>query len=281
MITKKNLVDLWKETGFKASRSMGQNFLVDGNIKNKIISEIDPKKSDRILEIGPGFGELTMDLAERSGEVTAVEKDRRIAAILTGHILKDFGDNVTVVNADILEYDLAGIYTKIVGNLPYYITTPIIEKIFESGTYPEIFIMVQQEYADRMLAVPGTKDYSSLSCFVQFYAEIMKNIKVSRTCFFPVPKVDSCFLRLKTVRGGRIKVKDAGLLFKIIRSGFNQRRKTLRRSLCGQHIVDMDKEDLAGILKESGFNPDARPEDLSLRDFAVLADKLKEERNER
>ncbi len=196
MRTKKELCALWKEIDFRAKKSFGQNFLVDSNLKAKILEIAAPVSSDRCLEIGPGFGALTLGLAEKTGSVECVEKDRKIAKVLRERIVAG-NSKVVVVEGDILEYNIDSRFTLIIGNLPYSITTPIIEKLMMSARSSRIFIMVQKEYADRMIARPGEEDYSSLSCFVRFRAEVKKHLNLSKECFFPVPKVESVFLELK------------------------------------------------------------------------------------
>lgn len=275
MLTKKELVELWKRYDFRPNKRLGQNFLIDKNVKDKIIKCINPKETDIILEIGAGFAELTVDLAMKAKKVLALEKDKRITRILKYEILKDKG-GVEIVESDFLRYTFKGPFDKFVGNLPYYITTPIIEKLLglKFKKTKEIYIMVQREYADRILANPGTKDYSSLSCFVRQNADIKKLMSINRNCFFPVPKVDSVFLKLSYLDTPKVKVRNEELLFKIIRKAFQQRRKMLLNSLSGKAIKDMDKNTLGSILEDAGIDKNARPEELSLEEFGKIADRM-------
>ena len=274
MLTKKQLRKLWEEYSFRPNKRYGQNFLIDTNVKDKIINFINPICGDSILEIGAGFGELTIDLARGASNVTAIEKDKRISRILKESLLKDI-ENLDLVECDFLEYALLKKFNKIAGNLPYYIATPIIEKLLSAkGKAESIFIMVQREYAERILAKPGRKDYSSLSCFVQFQAKIKRLITVKKECFFPEPKVDSIFLEMKPLKKPEIYVRDEKFFFRIIRSSFQQRRKTLRSSLSGQGITALAKSRISDILEDIGINRNARPEDISLEDFARLSDAL-------
>ncbi|MFH1791427.1 MAG: 16S rRNA (adenine(1518)-N(6)/adenine(1519)-N(6))-dimethyltransferase RsmA [Candidatus Omnitrophota bacterium] len=273
--SKKDLVALWHEHGFRAKKAYGQNFLVDRNVRDKMISFIGPARGDRILEIGPGFGEMTIALAARSAHVTAVEIDARIVKALAGGVFRGI-ENITVVRADFMKHNIGPCVTKIVGNLPYYATTPILEKIFSAGQVPakETFVMVQREYGERILAGPGDEDYSALSCFVQSRARAEKLMTVKRTCFFPAPAVDSVFLRL--IRFGRIlpEVKDEELFSRVIRQAFGQRRKTVLNSLSGAHAGLGPKALISDALETAGVPHNARPENLSLVEFARISDAL-------
>jgi 16S rRNA (adenine1518-N6/adenine1519-N6)-dimethyltransferase len=270
MLTKTGLIKLWPGMGFRASKKMGQNFLVDANIKDKIVASVAPNKDDIIVEIGPGFGVLTADIAAKCERLIAIEKDRKLAAYLRDSVVKNSG-NIELIEGDVLECALPARTTKIVGNLPYYITTPIIEKIIESGLALPVYIMVQDEYARRMVAEPGTKDYSSLSCFVQYHMNVVKMLSVGKKCFFPEPKVDSSFVRLSPKRNDlALSKEDERLFFKIIRLSFQQRRKTLRSSLTAQGVVKAGKEKFASMLESAGISKDVRPEELTLRHFAEI-----------
>ena len=274
MLIKKQLLELWKKYDFKPNKRLGQNFLIDKNVKDKIIRYINPKENDIILEIGAGFAELTKDLSNRVKRVIALEKDKRITHVLKSEVLKDI-NNIKIEESDFLKYRLRNKFSKIVGNLPYYITTPIIERFLE----PEfkgiggIFIMVQREYANRMMAIPRSKDYSSLSCFVQYRMDIAKLMSISRYCFFPKPEVDSVFLKLNILRTPRVKVHDEDLLSNIIRCAFQQRRKTLVNSL-SKKILNIEKDELTRVLQDLGINRNSRPEELSLEEFGKIGDRL-------
>jgi len=280
VLTKKALRDLWRSSSFRPIKRYGQNFLVDQNVRDKIIQTVAPCADDNILEIGPGFGELTEPLALKSGRVTVVEKDRRLAAALNGDLLTGI-ENVTVVEGDILEFEIGTDFTKIVGNLPYYITTPILEKIFDLDSIPDTFIMVQKEYGQRMTAGPGEEDYSSLSCFVRLNAEVEQVLSINRGCFYPEPKIDSVFLKLTPRKSSAVQVSDRKVLHSVIRSAFGQRRKTLRASLVGQGLLNMTKEDAGSMLENIGLSRNARPEEVDLEGFARIADRIVEFRKDK
>lgn len=271
MLTKRALTQFWREHDFRPLKRLGQNYLVDENIKNKILSAINPVGTDDILEVGPGFGELTGDIAGKARSVTAVEFDKKAAYLLKEFILKKIS-NAAVVQGDILKYNTDKVFTKIIGNLPYYITTPIIEKLILSFGSAPAFIMVQKEYAERLNADVGMEGYSSLSCFVRYRASVTTHFEVKRTCFYPEPEVDSVFIEIRKHEKPIIKVKNEDLFFRIIRKSFGQRRKTLRASLTSQGLINERKEDFCRRLDSLGISPNARPEDISLEGFAKIAD---------
>ena len=275
MLTQTQLRSIFAEHGFAPLKRLGENYLIDGNIKDKIISEIDPSKDDLILEIGPGLGALTIDLAGSGAAITAVEKDRKAAAILKD-LVDDKFPNLNIINGDILEFDLkkfARDRIKVAGNLPYYIPTPIIEYLLErKALISKAIIMVQNEVALRLTAKAGAEDYGSLSCYVQYHAKVERVYTVKRRCFYPAPDVDSAILRMEMLRSPSVKVRDEKLLFTIIRGAFNQRRKSIINSLSREAVLDISKEELAAILNGVGIDPAARPETLSLADFAKIAD---------
>lgn len=260
----------------KPKKSLGQNFLIDRNIRSKIINACGFDDSDIILEIGSGGGELTRLIAERVAKVHALEIDPRLCRMLKDST-QDLA-NLEVLNADILEFDLTSYFRKfsrkikVVGNIPYYISSEIIAHLLKhSDIVDEIFLTVQKEFAERLCAKPGTKDYGSFSCFVQYYARAKILFSIKKTCFAPVPKVDSSFLSLAVTDEPAVKVRQEELFFKIIRDAFNQRRKTLRNSLQG--VIPPEK--LASFFSKFGIDHDIRPERLSLEDFANLANHLK------
>lgn len=278
MLTKTQLKDLFSKYDFKPLKRYGENYLIDANIKDKIVGEVGVSSGDVILEIGPGLGALTIDLAASGAEVIAVEKDKKAFAILRDLLDGDFA-NLKVVNADILEFDIENFagerLIKIVGSLPYYITSPIIEKIIGAhDVVKSAVILVQKEFAERLAADPGSKEYSSFSCFVQYRAKISYIHTVNRTSFYPEPEVDSSILRLDMLDRPSVEVKDEGLLFKIIRGSFNQRRKSIINSLSREAVLDLPKEVLIKILGRARVDPAARPETLSLSDFARIANSL-------
>ncbi len=260
-----------REKPLRAKKSLGQNFLVDKNVIARIVEACSFQKSDRVLEIGPGTGALTREIIGRVGHLTAVETDHRLWAMLSD----DFkGANAEFIHADFLKYDLTPLKgpVKVFGNLPYYISTPIIIKIIEHRhLFSEFYLTVQWEFAQRMMAKPSGEDYSSFSCFVQYFAEPQILFKIKNSCFRPAPKVDSCFLKLTLRDKPLYEVDDEEFLFKVIRLGFGQRRKTLMNALS----VLMAKDQMADILKEVGIAPAARAESLGLPQFVALAKVLK------
>jgi len=279
MLTKTQLKDIFARHDFAPLKRLGENYLIDGNIKDKIISALHVSGDDLILEIGPGLGALTIDLAKTGAGIFAVEKDKKAAAILNDTAPDEF-PNLKIINGDILKFDLDSVVKfpsriKVVGNLPYYITTPVIEYILQNkGLITSAVIMVQKEVASRLLAKPGTKDYSSLSCFVQYHTRPEYIYTVKRTCFYPAPEVDSAILKLEILPKPSVQVKDEERLFKIVRGAFNQRRKSIINSLSREAVLGIRKEELAAILNNAGVDPASRPETLSLADFARIADGL-------
>ena len=266
---------------FTFQKKFGQNFLIDTHVLEKIISAAGITEEDFVLEIGPGIGTMTQYLASAEREVCAVEIDKSLIPILED-TLKDY-DNVTVINQDILKVDIAelareknqGKPIKVVANLPYYITTPIIMGLFESHVPVEsITVMVQKEVADRMQVGPGTKDYGALSLAVQYYAEPYIVANVPPNCFMPRPKVGSAVIRLTRHKEPPVRVKDEKLLFGIIRASFNQRRKTLANGLKNYEGLPFTKEEIEEAISQCGFSPSVRGEALSLKEFAMLADVL-------
>ena len=275
MLTRSQLKEILARYDLAPLKRLGENYLIDGNIKDKIISAARVSKDDVILEIGPGLGALTMDLTETGAAVTAVEKDRKACAILEELAGNSF-PNLKIVNGDILKFGLESITQskkiKLVGNLPYYITTPVIEYILRNKRLiTAAIIMVQKEVASRLLAKPDTEDYGSLSCFVQYHANPKYIYTVKRTCFYPAPDVDSAILRLDILDKPSVELKDEELFFRIVRGSFNQRRKSIINSLSREAVLDIPKEELAAILERVGLDPTARPETLSLADFAKIA----------
>ena len=275
----KNTIEIIQKYEFMFQKKLGQNFLIDAHVLEKIISAAGITKNDCVLEIGPGIGTMTQYLAENAGHVVAVEIDRNLIPILK-ETLADY-DNVTVINEDILRVDIkalaeeynGGKPIKVVANLPYYITTPIIMGLFESGVpIDNITVMVQKEVADRMKEGPGSKDYGALSLAVQYYAEPEIVANVPPNCFIPRPNVGSAVIRLTRHKEMPVEVKDPALMFKIIRASFNQRRKTLQNSLSHDPQLGISKEVVARILEEMGLSATIRGEALSLQQFAQFSD---------
>ena len=279
----KNTIEIIQKYEFMFQKKFGQNFLIDTHVLEKIISAAGITKDDCVLEIGPGIGTMTQYLAENAGHVVAVEIDRNLIPILK-ETLADY-NNVTVINEDILRVDIkalaeeynGGKPIKVVANLPYYITTPIIMGLFEGGVpIDNITVMVQREVADRMKEGPGSKDYGALSLAVQYYAEPEIIANVPPNCFIPRPNVGSAVIRLTRHKEMPVEVKDPALMFKIIRASFNQRRKTLQNGLGNAPELPYTKEQIAAAIAEMGLTPTIRGEALSLAQFAQLSDILGE-----
>lgn len=283
-----NTLEIIKKYGFGFQKRFGQNFLIDGNVVEKIVREAGITKDDFVLEIGPGIGTMTQILCENAREVAAVEIDKNLIPILA-ETLAPY-DNVTVINEDILKVDVrklaeeknGGRPIKVVANLPYYITTPIIMGLFESHVPLEsITIMVQKEVAQRMQVGPGTKDYGALSLAVQFYADAQIVLKVPASCFMPRPNVDSAVIKLVRHEDAPVKVKDEQFMFRVIRAAFNQRRKTLANSLANSSELNgsgyaCTREDVTTALEAMGLPAGIRGEALTLAQFGELADRLVE-----
>lgn len=277
-----NTIAVLQKYNFTFQKKYGQNFLIDSHVLEKIMDAAEIGKDDCVVEIGPGIGTMTQYLAERAGEVVAVEIDKNLIPILT-ETLADY-KNVSIINEDILKVDLnciveeknGGRPVKIVANLPYYITTPIIMGLFENHVpVKSITVMVQKEVADRMQVGPGTKDYGALSLAVQYYArpEIVANVPPN--CFMPRPKVGSAVIRLTRHKEPPVQVKDEKLMFQIIRASFNQRRKTLANGLNNASGFHLSKEAIIKAIEELGVSPSIRGEALTLEQFARLSDILK------
>lgn len=281
-----NTLEIIKKYGFGFQKRFGQNFLIDGNVVEKIVREAGITKDDFVLEIGPGIGTMTQILCENAREVAAVEIDKNLIPILA-ETLAPY-DNVSVINEDILKVDVRklaeekndGRPIKVVANLPYYITTPIIMGLFESHVPLEsITIMVQKEVAQRMQVGPGTKDYGALSLAVQFYADAQIVLKVPASCFMPRPNVDSAVIKLVRHEDAPVKVKDEQFMFRVIRAAFNQRRKTLANSLANSSELNgsghaCTREDVTTALEAMGLPVGIRGEALTLAQFGELADRL-------
>lgn len=279
----KNTIEIIQKYGFAFQKKFGQNFLIDTHVLSKIVDAAGVTKEDMVLEIGPGIGTMTQYLADSAGKVVAVEIDSNLIPILE-ETLKDY-DNITVLNEDILKVDIkklaeeynGGKPIKVVANLPYYITTPIIMGLFESGVpIDNITVMVQKEVADRMQVGPGTKDYGALSLAVQYYAEPYIVANVPPNCFIPRPNVGSAVIRLTRHRTPPVDVADRELMFKLIRASFNQRRKTLLNGLNNSPEIQIPKEIIAESIGKLGVPAAVRGEALTLEQFAELANILSE-----
>ena len=273
-----NTIAVLQKYNFNFQKKFGQNFLIDTHVLEKIMDSAEITKDDCVLEIGPGIGTMTQYLAERAGHVVVVEIDKNLIPILEDTL--STYDNVTIINNDILKVDVnqiakeknGGNPIKVVANLPYYITTPIIMGLFESHVpLQSITIMVQKEVADRMQVGPGTKDYGALSLAVQYYAkpEIVANVPPN--CFIPRPNVGSAVIRLTRYEKPPVEVKDERWMFALIRASFNQRRKTLVNGLTNAPELKLSKERVLEALEKMGLSPTVRGEALTLEQFALLS----------
>ena len=274
----KKTIEVIQKYQFAFQKRFGQNFLINAHVLEKIVSAAGSTKDDCVLEIGPGIGTMTQYLAESAGQVIAVEIDTNLLHILAD-TLKDYS-NVKVINQDILKVDINelvkeynnGRPIKVVANLPYYITTPIIMGLFESNVpIDNITVMVQKEVADRMQVGPGSKDYGALSLAVQYYASPYIVANVPPNCFIPRPNVGSAVIRLTRYQEPPVQVKDPKLMFKLIRASFNQRRKTLQNGLNNSPEISFSKEEITKAIESLGVSPSVRGEALSLEQFAQLA----------
>ncbi len=281
---RRNTAEIIQKYQFDFRKKYGQNFLVDNSILDKIVEAADITRDDCILEIGPGIGTMTQRLAEKAGRVVAVEIDKNLMPILA-ETLADYG-NVTVLNEDILKVDVGEIARqnggkplKVVANLPYYITTPIIMSLLESrAPVRSVTVMVQKEVAERMKVGPGSKEYGALSLAVQYYAKPEIITKAPAACFMPKPKVDSTVVRLSLYEEPPVKVKDESRLFAVIRASFNQRRKTLANGLANAGDLGLNRRQAEEALAAMGLSPQVRGETLTLEQFAELSDRLYEAR---
>jgi 16S rRNA (adenine1518-N6/adenine1519-N6)-dimethyltransferase len=274
-------IEVIKKHDFSIQKRYGQNFLIDGHVLDKIMDAADITKEDHVIEIGPGIGSMTQYLCERAGRVTAVDIDRELIPILE-ETLKDH-ENVNIINDDILKVDIKKLISsrgkvtraKVVANLPYYITTPIVMGLLENHVpLKSITVMVQKEVAERMTAGPGGKEYGALSLAVRYYTDPHIVANVPPNCFIPRPKVGSSVIKLDVFDEPVIRVSDEALMFKLIRAAFNQRRKTLANSIANAPGLDFSKEDVLKALVGMGLNENIRGEALALDDFAAFTDLL-------
>ena len=274
-------IEIIKKYNFVFQKKYGQNFLIDGRVLDKIIGAAQIGPDDCVLEIGPGIGTMTKRLAEAAGQVIAVEIDKNLIPILQ-EVLGEY-DNITILNEDILKVDIPALVEqynggrpiKVVANLPYYITTPIIMGLFESNVpIDNITVMVQKEVALRMQEGPGSKDYGALSLAVQYYAEPYIVANVPPNCFIPRPKVGSAVIRLTRHKEKPVQVKNEQFMFRLIRASFNQRRKTLQNALHNMNELSLTKEEIVDALQTMGLSETIRGEKLSLSEYAKLSDLL-------
>ncbi|MBR4344444.1 MAG: 16S rRNA (adenine(1518)-N(6)/adenine(1519)-N(6))-dimethyltransferase RsmA [Lachnospiraceae bacterium] len=278
----KKTIEILNKYHFVFQKKFGQNFLIDTHVLDKIIRAAEITKDDLVLEIGPGIGTLTQYLCENARKVVAVEIDRMLIPILKEDTLAEY-DNVEIINDDILKVDIGKIVEeknngrpiKVVANLPYYITTPIVMSLLEKDLPIEsITVMVQKEVAERMQASPGTKDYGALSLAVQYRADTYIAANVPPNCFMPRPAVGSCVIRLRKKDEPPVSVSSPELMFKLIRAAFNQRRKTLLNALANSSEVPYGKEEILKAITETGIKETIRGEVLGLKEFGELTDKL-------
>lgn len=276
-----NTIEILQKYNFTFQKKFGQNFLIDTHVLDKIIRAAEITREDMVLEIGPGIGTMTQYLAEAAGKVVAVEIDKNLIPILSDTL--SAYENVTIINEDVLKLDIQklaneenqGRPIKVVANLPYYITTPIIMGLFENHVPVEsITVMVQKEVADRMQTGPGNKDYGALSLAVQYYAEPYIVANVPPNCFMPRPKVGSAVIRLTCHEQPPMEVKDERLMFDIIRASFNQRRKTLANGLNNSDKLSFSKEEITEAIESLGKGSSVRGEALTLEEFAELSNYL-------
>ena len=279
----KNTQEIIKKHNFSIQKKYGQNFLIDEHVLNKIIAAAELTEDDYVIEIGPGIGTMTERMAPECRHVTAIEIDKELIPILS-ETLSGF-DNVDIINEDVLKVDLNKLIAerndnkpvKVVANLPYYITTPIIMSLLENKIpIDTITVMVQKEVADRMMVGPGTKDYGALSLAVQYYAKPYIVANVPMNCFIPRPNVASAVIRLKCHKEPPVTVKDEKLMFNLIRASFNQRRKTLINGISNFSGLSFTKEQVAMALNSIGLSENIRGEALDLEKFAKLSDALLE-----
>ena len=277
--------ELRNKYGFRFTKSLGQNFLTDKNIIDNIIEGSGVSSDDLVIEIGPGIGVITREAAEIAKKVIAIEIDSDLIPIL--HDTLGDLDNVEVVNEDVLKTDLKALIEKetfegnvrVIGNLPYYITTPIIMKLLEDAPWLDsITVMMQKEVADRLKASPGSKDCGAISLMVQYYSEIEEIVRVPKTVFVPQPKVDSTVLRLDVRKTPAVQVTDPGFMFKVIKAGFGQRRKTLSNAL--SVLEGYSKEDIKNALTRAEIDPSRRGETLDLKEYARLSEELRKIKTE-
>ncbi len=278
---------LMSSHGITFQKKFGQNFLINPTVPMRIAEECGARPEDAILEIGPGIGTMTQYLCEMYEKVVAVEIDRALIPVL-GETLADY-DNVTVIEGDIMKTDLKALFAEqfagknvtVCANLPYYITTPILMRLLESGIpLDNITVMIQKEVADRLAAAPGTADYGAVTASVQYYAEVEKLFQVSAGNFLPAPKVDSAVVRLRLYKDKPVKVQSEDMLFRVIKAAFGQRRKTLINALSAG-MGDFTKEALSRAIAEAGFAESIRGERLSTADFGRLADVLYQMKTEK
>ncbi len=274
----KQIRDLCKTAGFRPNKRLGQNFMVDNNTRKKIISSIRFRSSDTVVEIGAGFGAMTFLLAECVKKVIAVEKVARVYEIMKPIFQKK--ENIVFMNEDILKVDLERVRSSdnkltVFGNIPYYISTPVIEKIIDQRAYVEsAYIVMQEELADRIVASPGTRTAGSISYFVQFYTKPKKLFRIKKNVFYPKPQVESCLLELEVLSSPSVKVRNESIMFQIIRRAFSERRKMAINPLSSSGLLAEGRSGWERIFNKCQLDKSSRAENLSLKDYSFIADEL-------
>lgn len=271
----KQLNALWSEHGFRPRKRLGQNFLIDKNVRDKIINAISLTQESTVVEIGTGFGVMTFELASRCRDVFTIEKDSRIHEIMDPFFKAE--KNVHFVHADALDLDLRALTGRnkgiiVFGNIPYCISTPLIETLIgQRRCIDSVYVVMQAELADRIASGSGSKRYGSISCFIQFYAKVRKLFKIKSSSFCPKPQVDSCLLKLEMLPTPSVPVKDEDLMFKLIRKAFSERRKKAVNSLSRNGFMSMDRADWSETFDRCGIDITSRAEDITLSEYAKLA----------
>jgi 16S rRNA (adenine1518-N6/adenine1519-N6)-dimethyltransferase len=271
-----------KDYNIRPRKELGQSFLIDKNVNNKILKLINPNEDDVIVEIGAGFGNLALPLAHRAFSVYAIEKDKKIAEILKRNL--STLNNAHVIISDVLKINFADILNKVssrkiraVGNLPYYISSSIIFHLLtHKNFFDEAFLMLQKEVAVRLTAGPSSKDYGILSCLLSPYAEIKKLMEISRNSFYPKPKVDSSLVKIKFLREAKYKIENEKLFARVVKSGFSKRRKQILNALSASQELNIDKESISLALNEANIDYKKRAEDIKVKDFVKLSNLLNE-----
>jgi 16S rRNA (adenine1518-N6/adenine1519-N6)-dimethyltransferase len=281
MFNSRQIKDIIRKNGLSINKKMGQNFLVVESVRDEIIGYCDISNEDSILEIGPGLGVLTEAIYPLCKELIIVEKDKGFSVLLKD-VFKDC-KNIEIINADILKIDISRLYERVkkkirvIGNLPYYITSPILFYLLENKNYLDsIYVTIQKEVAQRIVAAPGIKDYGILSCQMQYHFTPKVLMHIPKGCFFPLPEVDSALIELAIPKSPTVEVEDESLFFSIIRAAFNQRRKTLFNALSQSPFIKIDKFRLKKAFESAGITFNIRGETLSLQDFSRLASLLKD-----
>lgn len=277
MLTETQTKSILRNNDFRPNKLLGQNFLVDKNMQAKILNNCELAKDDVVLEIGAGLGALTLDIAGRVRRVFAVEKDKRLSAILKEHSGSYY--NLDILTCDILGLNIEEIAgsgkLKIIGNLPYSATSPILSHILENKKYANsVFVTVQREVGMRLVARPGSRGFGNISVYVQFHTEPHLLFRIPKGVFYPKPAVDSVFIKLDILKEPRLRVKDEALFFKIARAAFNKRRKTILNALSDAPFLNLNKKDTEQLLRKAHVDPLKRPEQLLLEDFASISDSI-------